>query len=247
MGNDHVRVVGLLQALNSDMYESRSVVIDGDPTSKQRARVGRGRRVYTPTALRVATDAMKHQLRAFDLPVLDGNVAVACVFYRSTRQRIDTDNLTKFILDAGNGICWHDDVQVTALTAVLEHDPERPRTVLGLARHETSMVRGIDAWVPCAHCGEAFDPKSQPIKYCSPTCRTTARGVDLTTPVPCLHCGEPFRRRTTSMKLCSEVCRREWLRGRHRARRVEHLCVDCGKPVSKAGYRRCRECWRAAA
>ncbi len=55
---------------------------------------------------------------------LEGDVAVTMRLYRNCgpghRQRGDIDNLEKAILDAGNGVLWVDDVQVTHVTKSIE-------------------------------------------------------------------------------------------------------------------------------
>ena len=56
-----------------------------------------------------------------------GDVTVWLHFYRSDKRRVDLDNLSKAVLDALNGIIWHDDKQVTTLHITKEYDRENPR------------------------------------------------------------------------------------------------------------------------
>jgi hypothetical protein len=206
-----------------------------------------------PADKKAAEEALGWQLRAILKKKLTGNVAVVCLFFRSSRQPVDTDNLLKFVLDGATGICWDDDRQVTAVAGVLELDTKRPRTVIALGEYESSMARGTDAWRRCKHCGIPFDNKSQPgVRFCSRECRVAGRkvapGVDNTVPVHCAQCGAEFRKSWSGTKFCSEACRAEALRGRNRARRrPDNYCDDCGRgPLANKGAKRCRDCWRIA-
>lgn len=69
------------------------------------------------------------------------NVALTAVFFRSSRQIIDLDNLLKHLMDSANGILWVNDCQVTSITTVLELDRESPRTWFELEAHDTTMIR----------------------------------------------------------------------------------------------------------
>lgn len=46
----------------------------------------------------------------------DGYFEVVLTFYRKSKRKVDLDNLSKGVLDALNGVCWHDDRQVFRLT-----------------------------------------------------------------------------------------------------------------------------------
>lgn len=87
----------------------------GEPQSKQRARRGKGRHVFTPKST-VAREAMV--LAAFQNQVgpvaLDATHAfqLRLVFYRYERTKRDTDNLIKLVQDALNGHAYADDSQV---------------------------------------------------------------------------------------------------------------------------------------
>jgi Holliday junction resolvase RusA-like endonuclease len=112
-----------------------SVTIPGPPRPQGRGRafrVGAGIRVYDPPASRSWKGAAQvHMLKACPAP-LDGPLVVlmlavfACpasdYLKRGIRPRrwhtkanADVENLEKALLDAGNGILWHDDRQVAVL------------------------------------------------------------------------------------------------------------------------------------
>jgi len=177
-----------------------------------------------------------------------GNLAVACVFYRATRHRIDVDNMLKDVLDAGTAARWWvDDQQVTFLLGVLEHDPENPRTVIFVTDHKSTMDRRPGAEPRfCERCGNLFKSPHLPARFCSRRCRAihAARGNDLSVLIPCANCGTPFRRHTSTNKCCSAACAREVLIGKNKAHaRALASCTDCGTTLSKPGYGTCRACW----
>lgn len=225
------------------------VTIPGDPATKGRPRLGKGGRVYTPAKTRKAEEAIGWAIRGeLGIERFDSNVAVACIFYRATRQRVDTDNMLKAVLDGANKIAWEDDSQVTAVVGIAEYDPDNPRTVVALADHASTLARGKAAWRTCQQCGTRFDGKAQPIKYCSPECRGRARKThNLREPVACQQCGEPFRRPNSGSKFCSTACAGLAARGRPSPKKVEPpRCVDCGMALARRSATRCRDCWRAA-
>lgn len=60
-----------------------------------------------------------------DMPFL-GAVRLTMRFYRP-RKAGDLDNMQKGLLDALNGICWHDDRQIVELHAYRHDDKRNPR------------------------------------------------------------------------------------------------------------------------
>lgn len=92
--------------------------LTGEPQSKQRARRGRGRHVFTPeaTVLREAdvVRAFQAQVHADERRTVDGTHAfqLRLVFYRYERTKRDADNLIKLVQDALNGHAYADDSQV---------------------------------------------------------------------------------------------------------------------------------------
>ena len=179
-----------------------------------------------------------------------GNVLLACRFYRPNFQRIDTDNLLKHICDAANEILWDDDCQITMTIGETLYDKDNPRTIIMAANHHSSMSRGDDAKVACAHCGKltkqaiAVARRSKP-KYCGRECMTAARLHALGERL-CI-CGKTFKPVTRTQNLCSPECRALKLRGRPKSKDAKPLsnCTACGKQLAHYRGGRCRTCWKA--
>jgi Holliday junction resolvase RusA-like endonuclease len=247
---DLVRGLRLLYAMAGDTGSARCIVVDGDPQSKARPRFGQGR-TYTSKAAREAEKQMARHLREMCPESFTGNVAVACVFFRPNRQRIDVDNMLKHICDSGNGVLWRDDSQVTAIVGIAEFDANHSRTVIAISEHDSTLARGTDDYALCEHCSKVVynaDRPNRNRKYCSSDCGYKARGHDLSEPVPCAHCAKPFRRITNAQKMCSPECRADALRGRMKGRSIDRpfsCCKTCGKQLSHRRGGQCRDCWRA--
>lgn len=181
------------------------VVVGGDPPSKARPRFNSRGRPYTP---KKTVEGEKHLAAAFSsVPRQEGNVAIVCIFYRRTFQRIDTDNMLKAVLDAGTRAkIWEDDSQVTALVGIAEYDRQNPRTVVAFGNHESTLLRGSNTLVECESCGEKFTPGGHrrigTARWCSQDCR-----MRLADPVECRWCERPFKRRSGNQVLCSDACR----------------------------------------
>ncbi|MGA5496691.1 RusA family crossover junction endodeoxyribonuclease [Streptomyces cinereoruber] len=141
-GNDQDRARArlLAGALAPGVADYKVVVIPGVPHAKERPRAGEGR-VYKSSGDQKAETATGWLLRPSFRQPWAGNLAIGCVFFRPTKQHIDTDNLLKHVCDAGNGIAWFDDAQITAKYGVLELDAATPRTLLVVTRHVSSMDR----------------------------------------------------------------------------------------------------------
>jgi Holliday junction resolvase RusA-like endonuclease len=228
---DYERVLQLLNGI-SGSHEAISVAIDGEPCSKARARFGK-QHAYTPAKVRSAESALA--LRLSSLRKFERNVAVACIFYRSTRQRIDVDNLLKLVLDGSTaGKMWEDDSQVTAIVGILEYDADNPRTIIAYGHHESTMLRGTAALTSvCKRCGAPYNAHGVASRqHCSVACQKAW----LDDPFPCANCHKPFRRERSSQKFCSVECRGV-------AQRRKNRCEICGGTVTKAAYRQCRECF----
>jgi hypothetical protein len=137
-GDDRHLAMRLLEAVAATSA-MRCVVVDGEPPAKGRPRWGKGR-TYTPK--RTVDGELRLAAGFVGLPMYPSNVAVACVFRRSTRRRVDVDNLLKAVLDAGTAArLWRDDAQVTALVGVLEHDAADPRVTVALGVHTSTLTR----------------------------------------------------------------------------------------------------------
>lgn len=227
------------------------VVVDGDPPSKARARWNASRKPYTP---KKTIEGEKRYAAAFErVTRFEGNVALCCVFYRSTHQRVDVDNMLKAVLDAGTRAkLWHDDSQVTALLGIVEHDRDRPRAVVAFGEHTSSLTRGINALVPCEACGTLFFPggrRRETARWCSRGCRMTLAEL-----IDCPSCGQPFKRRSGNQQFCSGACRgaaRSAAAAEARAQRTHcrhgHLLDEENTHVLADGRRRCRRCQAEAA
>ncbi|RPK58132.1 Endodeoxyribonuclease RusA [Streptomyces sp. ADI96-15] len=137
---DRERARLLAGALAPGVTEYTCLVMGGDPASKARPRFGNGRTYKTEADTAAETKTGWTLRRHFRQP-WGGNLALGCVFFRPDRQRIDVDNMVKHIADAGNGIAWVDDAQITAVYGVAELDVEDPRTLIVVVRHVSSLDR----------------------------------------------------------------------------------------------------------
>lgn len=104
------------------------IVIEGCPVPKQRPRVGKGGRVYTPKKTR------KYEKRVGELagslyrfrPV-DHDVEIHMAIFWPDRRRRDLDNTVKSILDGMNKVVYADDYFVQRLVVERYIDRENPR------------------------------------------------------------------------------------------------------------------------
>lgn len=181
-------------------------VVSGEPRSKARPRVGKYGNVYTPGKVEERTTGNELR-REFPKPV-DGNLAVFCIFYRSSRSRVDVDNMLKHVLDSATGIVWQDDSQVTAVAGIVELDRSNPRTVVVVAPHRSTMERE-PILRTCGSCKRQFvvrkTGEKENQRFCSVECANVARRVPSRA---CAGCGKP----TTKQ---SELCRSCWLDRRY--------------------------------
>jgi Holliday junction resolvase RusA-like endonuclease len=247
---DLERAFAMTRAMGVDDSADIFIVTrDGAPWSKSRPRFAKGKKIYVDREDRDAEELTAWHMRRTVKEPLTGNVALGCVFYRPNRQRIDVDNMLKHVCDAANGVLWLDDSQCTAIMGVAELDAARPRTIIVVARHESTLLRGTDAVQPCTVCGEPIKITSPSVQAetCSRACRNVLKGqLTLAAPILCPVCGSPFARRTSTQKLCSAECRtRKKREPKPRARNLSH-CADCGIQLSHGRGGRCRSCWRSA-
>jgi Holliday junction resolvase RusA-like endonuclease len=215
----------------------------GAPHSKARPRWSpKNGRTYTPTETAQAERSLAKRFeRSFQGRVLEGNVAIAAVFYRPNHQRIDADNLMKLVLDAGTKAgAWLDDSQITAQACVVEVDAANPRTVIAIGPTASTMNRTGVVTAICKRCGKGFTtPRMNPRLTCSRACakpRVMGR---------CASCESEFRRRRAGQRYCSKSCSsRESTRLRQKAglQRSAPTCVTCGGRVSRREYRQCATC-----
>lgn len=182
------RVTGLVLAAGALPHQVYAFRVDGEPIAKARVRVNE----YRHYADGRTTDAELDIARAIQANggapgMFPNNIAVAAIFFRSNRHRVDVDNLLKTALDGitKSGLVWADDDQVTALLGVVEHDSAWPRIEIAVGHHESTMLRG-DARLThtCETCGARYRPHSErqgPSRYCSRACRPGRP--------PCIDCG----------------------------------------------------------
>lgn len=250
--SDVDRMLSMFSALDLGQSDSMEMItILGAPWSKSRPRFARNGHAYSKREDQDAEQRTAwHLKRVVRQPYL-GNVGLACLFFRPNRQRIDADNLLKHVCDAGNGVLWLDDSQCTAIMGVVELDADKPRTVVAIGEHRSSLKRGINASIPCRVCGGPIyldNVGGRPPKTCSVECRSKVPGMSgsLSELVPCLECGEPFKRVNHAQKLCSEQCRTDRLRDRRKgSARPLSRCASCGVELTHHRGGRCRTCWKA--
>lgn len=146
MTTDHIdrsRARGLILALAPDLTDLRGTIVPGEPRSQARPRTPRGGGpVYKLPEDRTAERRTATFLRQTWARPLVGNLAVVCIFYRSTLRTVDSDNLLKHVYDAGQGVVWVNDRQITGGAQLIELDREHPRTVIAVCRHQSTMWRG---------------------------------------------------------------------------------------------------------
>jgi Holliday junction resolvase RusA-like endonuclease len=137
-------------SLSSSAQTTYLITIPGNPHAKMRPRIsapvkGRRPRTHQDPKDKAAEDRTREILRASGCPCFTGNVALNISFYRASRQIVDVDNLQKHVLDAGLGVLYTDDCQITALTCSLDLDRDNPRTVIQITRdHASTLKRGTD-------------------------------------------------------------------------------------------------------
>ncbi len=102
----------------------------GEPGVKQRPRLGRGGRVFTPQR------TIDHEKRIYDTAVANREEGwpmaavyrVTLAFFCGSRRFGDVDNYAKAAFDGLNGAAFFDDVMVTEMEAARHYDKEAPRT-----------------------------------------------------------------------------------------------------------------------
>ena len=133
----------MIEHLRFDLsVERRQVVcsaqLEGEPIPWMRTGHGRRGQIYTPARYRDHRTALAWSMlegRMLRAP-LAVPIGLWCTFYRSSRRAVDLDNLLKAVGDAGTGIVWGDDAQITLLLGRLEVDRELPRTEIVAYRRE---------------------------------------------------------------------------------------------------------------
>lgn len=244
--NDIDKALALLRVVTDLPDEIKVFKIYGNPPSKARARFRKDGGVYKTSKSRAAETKTAQEFRnVFKDPLL-GNVALVCIFYRSSKQRIDTDNMLKHVCDSANKIAWLDDSQVTAITGIMELDVENPRTVIGIAPHSSTMTKGVDSKRKCKLCDTFILLKGLWDKkiYCN-DCRykDVSRNKIIREPKKCLMCDNIFSPRV-NQTLCSHACRGKLLSSRKKAKfRNFSRCSVCDAELAHRRGGKCRPCW----
>lgn len=95
------------------------------PSANRYWRIGKGRIYRSDEAEEYKSDVYYRCLRARIKPI-DGMLAVTMRVYRARRSG-DLDNRIKIVLDALNGIAYHDDKQIVEIHAYRFDDKRDPR------------------------------------------------------------------------------------------------------------------------
>lgn len=215
----------------ADVEVVARVTIDGEPTSKARARFtskGSKTRAYTPENVRQAEEVIGWKFRqacpAGWVASPDGAFGVIAIFFAATYQRRDVDNMLKLILDGLNGVAWKDDSQVTEVSGRLRRGENDPRT-------EVVVYRTLPHLVPtttCEQCGQSFRTHKSWAKrrFCARSCEAAWRRARRTRTCP--NCGVEFlcHKPGAPQIHCSRQCHDE-------ASRLTVTCAECGTNFTK--------------
>lgn len=257
-----MHLLARIECEDRDPEWSLAFVHLAEPKSKARARVVRGRTgkmtAYTPGETSAAQEHLALSWRmATRGKTADGCLAIACVFYRPNRQRIDIDNMVKLVLDAGTKArVWYDDSQLVTIVARLELDPARPRTEIALMPSVSSLDRAMFKTQTCPGCKQEFTRKvsatvtiGQHAEYlsksgfCSNACAQHARRE--ISSCARVGCDTTFVRARPGQRYCSRSCSASQTRAESIAsgkRAGPPLCKKCGARVSRREYRQCAKC-----
>ena len=126
----------LARILNSahPVHGLRCVTVPGNPRPKERPRFNRNTgNAYVSKNERLAAKQMRALLEESGVRCDPGRLAVAFLFVRKDRTKVDASNLVKFFEDAANRVLWRDDSQIVSLHAEVIIDPAFPRTVVAVA------------------------------------------------------------------------------------------------------------------
>lgn len=107
----------------------RFVINDVQPLPKARARVVDGH-AYTPPKTKAYEKLVAQYASLSVQEPLSGDLYLSMQFYRRGKLRADVDNLSKAVMDALNGIAWHDDKQVIGLHALIEYEAKCPGLIV---------------------------------------------------------------------------------------------------------------------
>ena len=136
-GSPHVTLTRARRPRPADRYVALDppelvarFTVDGEPIPKARPRwAPRGGTYTAPRTVRAEAHVIQSCfVQNPRLRPQDGLMGLEVQFHLAGLGRADIDNLLKLVADALNGIAWHDDRQVTRLSAELCLFAEQPRT-----------------------------------------------------------------------------------------------------------------------
>jgi crossover junction endodeoxyribonuclease RusA len=92
-------------------------VVEGEPIAKERPRLGRGRKTYTPTKTKRYEETVAEAAKKVmgENALLGGLLQVEITIMRSNGIRADIDNCLKSIFDGMNGQIYYDDSQIAEI------------------------------------------------------------------------------------------------------------------------------------
>lgn len=221
---------GLLREV-TDVEVVLEMRVDGDPRSKGRPRVTRGR-TYTPQVTVnaekiIAWQARRHLPRGWKLD-REQQFGVLGVFFTKSFQRQDVDNMLKLVLDGLTGIVWVDDDQVSEVAGRVVRNDDHPRTYIRVYRTGSSSR----PFLTCEVCGRTIKTYRSwsNRRFCTQECAKVGmaperrRGAKVKTK-RCPQCGKEFPARADQI-MCSRECKSA-------AGRVTLQCQVCGMAFSK--------------
>ena len=238
--------------------EARLIVgaLHGDPIPAPRVRVTRFG-TYNPRKYSAYRDSLRVMIKQeFQQHRVDGfehsrtdyaeveQFGLKALFFRKGRHRTDTDNLLKTVCDAGTGVIWNDDSQVKEVYGRTFYADANPRVLVLVYELEETEEERDGRMGTCPRCNGAFrlQPGSKR-KFCSDECRYPPRA-----PAICRQCGVTYTlprsiQDRSRARSCSRACAVEYQRRNCKSRiNPKGVCIDCGGPISKSTYTRCKAC-----
>lgn len=205
--------------------------VDGEPISKARARFtgyGSKIRTYTPEKTKQGEMVMAAAFRkaAPDWkPDRENIYGVFGIFFASTFQRRDVDNMLKLVLDSLNKVAWADDAQVNEISGKKQVCPPGHERTEVLIYDMGPRPRNYFECIVCGTYAPTYNSWKGDKRFCTRKCQMEF-SEQLRQRV-CPTCGKEFSgSRTNRQKYCSAECGYE-------TRRDEVDCTQCGQTFSQ--------------